>query len=118
MPEGPRGMASRTKGGPLTCYTRQDIIMAACLCSSQASSQSTRNLLVIFCYSLRLSYSPWTRVLHGCNEDAKNLLSCQIPKLGKSKFNIEAAKLMPMGGSHFAKALFEILFRGGGDPDT
>lgn len=39
----------------------------------------------------------------GVNEDAKNLLSCQIPKLRNSKCNITAAKPTPIGGSYSVK---------------
>lgn len=44
-------MPSRTKGGPLTCLIQQDIIMAACLCSSQFPLRAPViicNILVFF----------------------------------------------------------------------
>ncbi len=45
---GAQGIALRKEDGPLTCGTRGDIIMAAHLCSSLASSHCTSNLLVIW----------------------------------------------------------------------
>lgn len=118
MPEGPRGMASRTKGGPLTCYTRQDIIMAACLCSSQASSQSTRNLLVIFCYSLRLSYSPWTRVLHGCKWRCKELALLPNSKVRKVSLISRQPSWCRWEEVILQKPDLKFYLWEGGDPDT
>lgn len=80
--------------------------MAACLCSSQASSQSSSNLLVIFWYSLRLTYSLWTWVLHGCKWRCKDAAKSQVQKL--CKCNIMTAKRI--WKKLFHKAWFEISF--------
>lgn len=77
--------------------------MAACLCSSQASSQCTSNLLVIFWYSLRLSYSLWTWVLHGCKWRCEEAAPLPNPKFRNCKCNTITAKLMPVVISYFVK---------------
>lgn len=66
MPEGPRGMPSRTKGGPLTCLTHPRYNYG---CLSLFLSEFPLRAPVIICdiwvFFLQASYPLWTWVLHG-----------------------------------------------------